>query len=37
MESKIIHAITKVYGSLEYGLTESIYQKALLVELRKKL
>ena len=35
MESKIIHAITKVYGLLEYGLTESIYQKALLVELRK--
>ena len=34
MENTIIHAITKVYGILGYGLTETIYHKALVIELR---
>ena len=34
MENQIIHAITKVYGILGYGLTETIYHKALVIELR---
>ena len=34
MENQIIHAITKVYGILGYGLTETVYHKALVIELR---
>ncbi len=32
---KIIQAFYKVYNKLGYGFLESVYQKALLIELRK--
>ena len=35
MESKIIECIKIVYNSLGHGLTESVYQKALAIELKE--
>jgi len=32
---KIIKAFYKVYNTLGYGFLEKVYQKALLIELRK--
>ena len=34
-ESKITESINNVYNELKFGLTESIYQKALVLELKK--
>ena len=35
MKDKIIESVNTVYNILGYGLTESIYQKALILELKQ--
>ena len=35
MDSKITQAINNVYDTLGYGLTEGIYQKVLVIELKE--